>query len=391
MTTATVQSDVDIFSEETMRDPYAIYASLRDTGPAVYLSRYDVYAVARYAEARHVLGNWEDFSSADIALNEQFNGYVGEGILRADPPLHDHLRGVLASRLAPRAIRALRHDIDERAANLVDSLLDRATFDGVTDLAQAFPVQIVGDLIGLPAKGREPLLELIDANFNCFGPLNDRTMASFPKLQKLAEYVAASASRDALSEGSMGQAVYDAVDAGHVPEEAAPWLVMTYVTAGMDTTVHALGHLLWLLGTHPDQWAVLRDDSSLVPSAVREVLRYESPVQLFGRTVRSGWSIDGLDLPAGSRLAVLYGSANRDERKWENPDRFDVTRDNIEHLAFGYGLHGCGGQALATLEGEALLRALLARVERFSVGEPVRHFNNVLRGLESLPVTVVRG
>ncbi|MBU3067768.1 cytochrome P450 [Nocardia sp. NEAU-G5] len=380
--------DVDLFSEEVMAAPYSEFRALRDAGPVVYLDRHDVFAVARYREVRHVLGEWEAFSSVDISLNKPFNDYIGEGIIRADPPVHDALRSVLSSRLAPGGVRNLEPEINRRAEEIVDRLLTRGSFDAVADLARRFPVEIVGDLIGLPKSGREPLLELIDANFNCFGPENDRTLAAVPRLAELAEYVMVSANRDVLAEGSMGRAVYDAVDAGRIPAEVAPWLVMTYVTAGMDTTVHALGHLVWLLAEHPDQWNVLRSSPSLVPQAFREVLRYESPVQVFGRTARVDWVAEDVTVPAGARLAVLYGSGNRDERKWSDADRFDVQRSNIDHLAFGYGLHGCAGQALAVLEGEAILRALLAKVARIEAGTPVRHFNNVLRGLESLPVTV---
>ncbi|MER6959922.1 cytochrome P450 [Streptomyces sp. NPDC000618] len=372
-----------------MADPYAVFRELRDAGPVVYLERSDVYAVARYEQARQVLGDWESFSSADVALNEQFNHYIGDGILRADPPLHDQLRNVLAARLAPRALRDLAPEITRRAELLVDRLVVKGSFDAVTDLARWFPVEVVGDLIGLPREGRERLLPLLDANFNCFGPDNARTRASVPHLPELAEYVMTSATRGALAEGSMGRAVYDAVDAGEIPEAVAPWLVMTYVTAGMDTTVHAIGHTVWLLAEHPDQWDALRADPALVPQAFREVLRYESSVQVFGRTARVDRAVGDVTVPAGARLAVLYGSANRDERKWPDADRFDITRNNIDHLGFGYGLHGCAGQALARLEGEAILTALLRGVSRIEAGEPVRHFNNVLRGLESLPVTVV--
>jgi cytochrome P450 len=188
----------------------------------------------------------------------------------------------------------------------------------------------------------------------------------------------------------MGAAVYEAVDAGWVPADAAPWLIMAYVTAGIDTTVHAIGHALWLFAQHHDQWDTLRANPALVSSAFREVLRYESPVQMFGRTATNEWTVDGITVPAGSRLSVLFGCANRDERKWPDADQFDIRRNNIDQLAFGYGLHACAGQALAKIEGEAILRALLSTVSYIEAGEPVRHYNNVLRGLESLPVKITK-
>jgi cytochrome P450 len=386
---ATPQSDVDIFAEDVMAAPYPVFRQLRDAGPVVRLDRFGVYAVARYEQARQVLADWESFSSADIALNNDFNEYMSEfSILRSDPPLHDAMRNTLAAKLARRSLREQEPAISRRAKDIVGRLVEQGSFDAVTDLARRFPVEIVGDLIGLPEEGREDLLRMVDANFNCFGPDNERTRTSLRKIGELAGYVLTNVNREKLAEGSMGRAVYEAADAGAIPAPAAPWLVMAYVTAGMDTTVHALGHALWLMAGHPDQWELLRADRSLVPQAFREVLRYESPVQAFGRTVRTDWTVEDVTLPAGTKLAVLFGSANRDERRWADPDRFDITRANLEHLAFGYGLHGCAGQALARIEGEAILNALLDKVTRISAGTPVRHFNNVLRGLESLPVTV---
>ncbi len=325
-----------------------------------------------------------------MALNDQFNQYIGDGIIRAAPPLHDQQRSVLASRLAPRALRKIQPDIDRRAQEVVSALVGQGDFDAVTDLARRFPLEIVADLIGLPQQGRERLLDLIDANFNCFGPDNTRTRESGPKLGELAGYVMANATRETLAENSMGAAVYEAVDAGYVPADAAPWLVMTYVTAGIDTTVHAIGHAIWLLAEYRDQWDALRADPSLVPGAFREVLRYESPIQVFGRTATVDWTVDDVTVPAGARLAVLLGCANRDERKWKDPDQFDIRRHNFDHLGFGYGLHACAGQALARIEGEAILRALINNVAHIEAGQPVRHYNNVLRGLESLPVRVTK-
>lgn len=382
------RSDADLFTTEFMADPYPAFQQLRDAGALVYLDRFDVWAVTRFAEARHVLGDWESFSSADLALNEQMNQYLGEAIIRSAPPLHDHQRSVLASRLAPRAIKELQPQIEAQAQEVVAHVVAQGSFDAVRDLARPFPLSVVCDLIGLPAEGREQLLELVDAQFNCFGPDNALTREAGPKVAQLAQYVMVNASRESLSQNSMGAAVYEAVDAGYVPADAAPWLVMAYVSAGIDTTVHAIGHSIWLLARHPDQWDALRAEPDLIPRAFREVLRYESPVQVFGRTAKVDWTVDGITVPAGGRLAVLFGCANRDERKWPDADRFDIRRANLDQLAFGYGLHACAGQALARLEGEAILRALLAQASHIEAGEPVRHYNNVLRGLGSLPVRV---
>jgi cytochrome P450 len=155
----------------------------------------------------------------------------------------------------------------------------------------------------------------------------------------------------------------------------------------MDTTVNALASMIWLLGTHPESWTDLRAHAELAPSVVNEVLRIESPAQLFSRIAAEGAQVDGVPIDAGERVAVIYASGNRDENQYPDPDRFDIRRNPAGHLAFGSGPHVCAGQHLAKIELRAVLEALIDQVDGIAVGEPVRKHNNVLRGLVGLPAS----
>ncbi|MFV0373170.1 cytochrome P450 [Microbacterium sp.] len=389
MSTPTLD-DVDLTGDDYLTDPHPIYDRVRATGDAVYLSRHDAYAIGRYDGVRQVLADWQTFSSASgIALNDLTNQATAGMIIATDPPEHTALREVLADKLSPRALRTVADDVRAQAQELVDELLERSTtFDAVTDLAQSFPIKVVLDLVGLPAEGRDEVLRWADAAFSAAAPMSERTMEAFPLLQDQLAYLSG-IRKDDLVEGSMGRAIYDAADAGRIRPESCVPLMSAYVTAGVDTTINAISNAIQLFAENPEQWDLIRADRSLIPNAVNEVLRYDSPLQYFCRVATKDAGVGDDTVRAGARLVVFYPSANRDERKWGNPTAFDVTRaDAGEHLAFSYGTHGCAGQGLARLEAQAMLSALAERVERFQIGAPVRRLNQLIRGLAALPATV---
>lgn len=382
--------DVDLFSDESLMDPYENYRILRDAGETVYLGNSNLWVAARYDFARFVLHRHDLFSSASgVGFDDDLNQLREGTVIASDPPQHTRLRIVLAGSLAPGRMRHLRADIERQADELVREAIDRGGFDGVTDFAMRFPVSIVADLIGLPSEGRDKLLSWADAAFNTFGPRNERTLASLAGLAELRRYMSEVAVADNLAPGSMGRTVYDAVERGEIaPEQALP-LMAAYLTAGMDTTVNSISNALWLFGSCPDQWAMLRSGEVSIPMAYNESLRFESPVYAFSRHATMDVDVGLRTIPRGARVAVLYGSANRDEFKWTDPDTFDLNRKPADHLAFGFGVHGCAGQGLARLEAHALLQALAKRVDRIEVANPVRRLNNVIRGLANLDVTLV--
>jgi cytochrome P450 len=383
------QFDVDLFSDANLTEPYPIYERLRAAGPVVYLSAIDAYALARYDDVRAGLGDHATFiSGRGVGLSAEGNATRKGVIIASDNPLHDQLRSVLSERLSPRAMNAIKADIARKADALVAEVVARTPFDAVTDLAQSFPLTIVADLIGLPAADRKRLLEWADAGFNLWGPRNERQQRALPVWAGLVEYISTQATREKLAPGSMGAAIYEAADRGDIALEQCPQLFVSYLVAGVDTTINAIGNAIALFAEFPDQWDMLRENPALIPSAFEEVLRIDAPLQLVRRWCVRDVEIGGTLIPAESDVVMIYASGNHDERKYPGPARFDVTRNPVDHLSFGYGLHGCAGQALARLEAHSIFRSLAARVRRFEIGTPVRRLNNVMRGLEHLPVSV---
>jgi len=390
-TTAPVPTyDVDIYADEALLEPYDHYRALRALGPAVWLRQHGAYAITRYTDVRAVLQDTDTFRSANgIALNEPANQAILGCTLASDGELHAHLRQVVAHRLTPRSLRPMKERVAEAADALVAALVERRSFDAVSDLARALPLSIVPDFIGWPQQGREHLLRWAGANFDSFGPVNKRVEKALPQCGEMAAFGAEIVRTGNVLPGSLGASVLEARNRGEVTTEQTMMLMLDYLAPSLDTTISAIGSAVWLFGRHPDQWDRIREDPQLIPTAVNEVIRFESPISSFGRLVVSDTEVDKVPIPAGSRVVVSYASANRDERKWVDPDDFDVTRkDAVHQLGFGYGEHGCAGQALARMEIEFILVALARSVTRFELGTPRRALNNLIRSLGSVPVTV---
>lgn len=356
----------------------------------MWLPRHEAFAVARHADAKAVLADAATFRNANgIALNEPANGAILGCTLASDGDLHRHLRKVVAHRLTPRALRPISDLVEEKADALVAELVTRGAFDAVSDLARALPLSVVPDFIGWPEEGREHLLTWAGANFDSFGPMNARAQAALPLCGEMAGFGAEMVRTGNVLPGSLGASVLAARDDGTITTEQAMMLMLDYLAPSLDTTISAVGSAIWLFGTHPDQWDAVRADPGLIPNAVNEVLRLEAPIRAFGRLTATDTQIGGVAVPEGSRVLVVYAAANRDERVFDRPDAFDVTRRNAaEQLGFGYGEHGCAGQGLARMEAQFLLAALARSVTRFRIGTPVRALNNLIRAFGSLPVTV---
>jgi 4-methoxybenzoate monooxygenase (O-demethylating) len=383
--------DIDPFSDAFLSDPYPEHERLREAGAVVWLDRYGVFASARHAEVQSALHDWRTFSSeagvglADLRKEEVFRPH--SIVLEVDPPLHDHTRPVLATALSPAALRELRPTFETEAERLVDALARRGAFDGVTELAQVYPVKVFADALGLRPDGRENLLPYAAAVFNDFGPRNHLYEETRRGAEAVRDWVVAQCHREALRPGSLGARVFEAVDRGEASEDEAHKLVRSLLTAGLDTTVYGLGNALFCLATHPEAWAQLREDPALARSGFEEVLRFEAPVQTFFRTTVCETELGGVRLPEDAKILLFLGAANRDPRRWEAPETFDIRRKASGHVAFGYGVHACVGQTVARLEGEIVLTALARRIERLELAQaPVRRMNNALRGLALLPL-----
>ncbi|MFJ9661294.1 cytochrome P450 [Streptomyces griseoflavus] len=381
-------SDVDLFADDVVLDPYPVYAELRERGPVVHLPHNDVYALTRYDVVRDALADWESFSSASIAFNPMANEALTGTSLASDPPVHTRLRATLTENLSPRALRGLKAGIDAKADALVAGLVEKGSFEAIDALARAFPLEVVADLIGFTGHVRDNMLRWGQAAMQVLGPMNQRTAENFPVAGELYAWCSQVTAAD-LAEGSVGRGIFDAEARGAVPANTAGHIIHQYLGAGVDTTIAAIGNIVALFARHPDQLALVRADPALVPAAFNEVLRFWPPINAWGRRATRDVEVDGTLIPAGSQVAVLLGAGNRDPRHYDDPDSFLVTRNPVDHLSFGYGPHGCAGQGLARLEAHAVIEALSRRVERLVTAPEVRVPGNTTRSIEELPVLEV--
>ncbi|MWA01700.1 cytochrome P450 [Actinomadura sp. LD22] len=385
--------DADPFGHEHLEDPLPLHERLREAAPVTYLTRYDVFALARYEHVRAALTDWQGLqSAAGVGLSNFRHEKPWRPpslLLEADPPRHDAPRAVLAKVLGPRALRRLRESWFADAERLLDEVLSGSEFDAVPRLAEAFPLRVFPDAVGLGRDGRENLLPYGDHLFNAFGPENDLVRKGQPRMPEVSGWVNAQCARDRLSPDGFGAQIWAAADRGDITPEQAPLVVRSLLSAGVDTTVHGLAAVLYAFAMNPGQWRRLRDEPHLARTAFDEAVRWQSPVQTFFRTAVGDQEIGGTVIPDGRKVLMFLGAANRDPRRWDDPDAFDLSRDPSGHVGFGMGLHQCVGQHVARLESEALLTALARRADRIELAAtPVRHHNNTLRAWKSLPIRV---
>src|SRR3984957_7986719 len=386
-------SALDPFSLDFLRDPHPAHEALREAGPIVWLEEYGAYAAARHTEVRQILGDPVTFcSSRGVGLSDfqrEKPWRPPSVVLECDPPEHDRARSVLNHALSATVMRSLRARFAEAASELAEELARKVRFDAVADCAEVYPMMVLPDAIGLSCEGREHLLPYAATVFNMFGPDNELRRAAIAQMAPHVEWISSQCKREALSDNGIGATIHAGADAGEVTRQEAELLVRSLLSAGFDTTVHGLGVAIRQLALNPDQFAALRADPSKARAASEEAVRLETPVQTFFRTTTREVELGGATIPEGEKMLMLLGAANRDPRKWPDPDRYDIDRPTVGRVGFGAGVHMCVGQLLARLEGETLLGTLarvFARIE--PDGEPTPLLNNTLRGWTRLPVVV---
>ena len=386
--------DLDPFSDEFLTNPYPFHEQMREAGPVVWLEKYGIWAVARHKECHGVLTDWASFvSSAGVGLanfrtEKPFR--PPSLLLEADPPEHTRARTILARARSPKVVMQLKADFQAYAEELVESLVEKGEIDAVKDLGEIYPVKVFPDALGLSQEGRENLLLYGNMVFNSFGPHNHIFQEAVQRYEPVRDWIMTQCKRENLSPQGFGAQIYQAADAGEITLDEAPLLVRSFLSAGVDTTVNGIGNAIYALVQHPEQYAKLAADPGKARAAFEESLRYESSVQTFFRTVNSDMAFADANLGESDKILVFFGSANRDPRQWQNPDVYDIDRKPVGHIAFGTGIHGCVGQAVARMEGELVLTALAKRVKRIELnGEPRRRLNNTLRALDSLPVRLI--
>lgn len=376
-------SDLDLFADESLRDPFADYRRLRDLGPLVKLASPDVYAMARYDDVRDALRASEILISGEgVGFSEVFNAPKGKNVLQTDGEVHRRMRAAVTRPLRPGHLDEARPRFKAMIAGRIAELAGTGEFDAMGKLARFLPVEAIAHLVGLEPEGRERLLEWAAAVFNAIGPVQDphdieSIKAAFAYMSTL--------NPNRVRKGSWAGQLFEAADEGAISLPEAMGAISAYVVPSLDTTILAKGHLLHNLARDPAQWALLRERPDLIPAAVLEGVRHSSVIRWFSRVAVKDYPVADQVVPAGARVMLLYGSANRDERHYPDPDRFDVTRDARDHLAWGRGVHMCAGLYLARMEMEVMLEALVESGVTPRTGAPVVGANKGLFGFNALP------
>ena len=340
--------DIDPFSIAYFDDPFPVQQQLRDAGPVVWLPAWNVYGVARYSSVYQVLNDPETFCSrrgvglSDFARETPWR--PPSLILEADPPAHTRTRAVLSRVLSPAVMKQIRDRFAEAAEAKADELVARGSFEAIAEFAEAYPLSVFPDALGIKKEGREHLMPYAGLVFNAFGPPNELRQTAIERSAPHQAYVQEQCQRDNLAPGGFGACIHARVDEGDITATEAPLLVRSLLSAGLDTTVYGLGAAIYCLARFPDQWAKLHADPGLARNAFEEAVRYESPVQTFFRTTTRDVEIDGMRIGEGQKVLMFLGAANRDPRRWDDPDSYDVTRRTSGHVGFGSGIHMCVGQ-----------------------------------------------
>ena len=389
-------STIDPFSRAYILDPYPFHRQLRAAGPLVWLEKWGVYIAPRYGECHAIVADPVAFSSAAGVGYANFHKEkpwrTPSLLLEADPPEHTRRRAIVGRVLSAPNLRNLRAGFAVEANRLIDRLLDLREVEAVTDVAQAYVLKVFPDAVGLVPDGRQNLMAYGSMVFNGFGPQNDIFAESMREAGPVTDWIMRQCRRENLVPGRLGDQVYQAVASGRISEEEAPILVRSFLSAGVDTTVDAVGNALWVLATHRDQWSRIKANPALVKPAFEEVLRYESPFQTFFRTTTRDVEVAGVGIAAREKIMVSMGSANRDPLHWTSPDIFDIERPTTGHVGFGYGIHACVGQMITRLEADVLFTELARRKVDFELaGVPRHRLHNTLRGFAHLPMRFTQG
>jgi cytochrome P450 len=386
--TAAPTTDIDMFSADSVRRAREIDDAIREMAPAVRLTREDITVIGRFEHVAKGLADWRTFSSRSRPWHDP-KSVRPEILLTDDPPRHTEVRQVVAKAMSKRAMERWAQRFESDARTLVDRLLERDgdVCDATADITRPFVYKALPDVIGLPEEGRENMEAFGHMVWATLGPENELFAEAMSDVEKLGGWIQGATVRERLAPESLGLAMFEAADRGEISDDDALLLVQTIVAASADTTVMALATAICAFSRFPDEWARLRADRSLVRAAFDESLRWDSASRMAGRITTTEVEVDGITIPAGERCGLLFAAANRDPRRWDEPERFDITRDLTGQLGWGHGVHLCVGRQLALLEADALLNALADRVVAFEpAGEPSYWMTAIGHGPARLPV-----
>jgi cytochrome P450 len=378
----------DLFSAAAVRNARAVDDQLRELAPVVKLSRENITMLTRYEHVSAGLRDWKTFSSTSRPWHDP-KSVRPELLLTDDPPKHTAVRSVVSAALSPSSLSKMGEAFRADAEALVSRLKPKSgtTIDAVAEITRPFVYKVLPDLLGIPVEGRGNLYAFGNMVWATLGPVNELFAEAMRDTGPVVEWVERCCSRENLAPDSLGMQMFLAADRGDITQDEAKLLVGILLSAAADTTVMTLANAIRAFALFPDQYRLVRADRSLVRAAFEESLRWDSPSRMAGRIAMHDVEIEGVTIPEGERCGLMFAAANRDPRKWAQPDQFNVHRDSRGHLGWGYGVHSCVGRVLAGLEADALLGAVARHIERFEMaGEPEPWMTAIGHGPEKLPV-----
>lgn len=387
----------DPYDATLVADPYPVYRRLREEKPLYYNEKYDFYAVSRFADCERGLPDWQTFPSSRGGILELIKSgtTIPPGtLIFEDPPAHDIHRRLLMRVFTLRRIAALEPQVREFTRRVLDPLVGKESFDLIGEVGNQVPMRVIGMLLGIPEADQEAIRDSADDNLRTeAGGAQDFRGGAVLSNEMFADYIEwrrSHPSDDVMTE--LLNAEFE--------DEHGEWRtltsaeVVTYLTvvagAGNETTGRLIGWVGSTFANHPDQRRAVAEDLSLVPAAVEEVLRYEPPGPFIARYVNADVEFHGQTVPAGSAILFIVASANRDTRRYDDAESFDIHRPSGQRLTFGHGLHYCLGAALARLEGRIVTEEILARFPDWEVdwAHAKLASTSTVRGWETLPLTI---
>lgn len=394
---ATGQLYYDPYDVEIDADPYPVYKQLRDESPLYHNETRDFWALSRMADVEHALKDLENLSSAkgDILEVVKAEPVMPLGVfINEDPPLHTVHRLLVSRAFTPRKMKAIEEQVRDFCAKCLDPLISGDRFDFMADLGTEMPMRVIGMLVGIPDELQRDVRKVAGRRLrNKPGeplPVSKDNYFNGNMFRDYVDWREQHPSDDLVTE--LLNVEFTDVEGAQRKLSSEELLVFLGViaNAGTETVSRLFGWMGKLLGEHPDQRRELVDDPSLIPGAIEEVLRYEPPVHGITRYVAKEVTYHGTTVPVGSALQLIAGAANRDERKFDDPDRFDIHRNVNNHVSFGRGTHFCLGASLARVEGRVALEEILKRWPDWTIDEQnaVRAPTVTVRGWDSMPAVL---
>ena len=383
----------DPYNPKYFADPYPVFRRLREEAPVYYNAEYDFYAVSRYEDVERGLGDRDTFISGRGGILEfiKANVPMPKGVfINEDPPLHGIHRGVLTRVFTPKKMAALEPQIRAFCAKALDPLVEGGEFNFIEDRGKEMPMRVIGMLLGVPEEDLKAVQEEADAKLRTEpGKPMDLTDHNFMG-SGFAEYIdwrSRHPSDDLMTELMSAEIVDETGETRKLTREEIIIFCSILAGAGNETTNRLIGWTGKLLAEHPDQRRRIYENRALIPQAIEEILRFEPPGPSVARYVAKDAEFQGVRIPAGSAVCFLVAAANRDARKFANAEEFDIFRERLPHLTFGYGFHNCLGNALARAEGRAALDEILTRFPEWEVDMEHAELSSTstVRGWETLP------